>query len=394
MNEAWASPSHKKIAIILGTRYPTEKAYGVTTAYSAKEASSLGYQVSIISPETILNQANEVFTTRAQLVNLRVFLGKFLQRAFNFNLFGFNRIAFWLHRSFFIKSVLKFLYAQNFGILWVRDLVIAKELIKMYPKSKLILELHGPISKIDFSLLVSLTMNENLILAPINPSAFHRLQELGLTNNTVYSPMGVDLDRFSDTSPRILQKTEKRTILYLGKFTSLGKSNGLEVLISAAKLSQEKRLDLQIKLVGGTDIDVHRLKQFAAKLNISQEFLEITGAINFDSVGNLQSEADCLVIPYPTIPQFESFFPIKLFEYAASRRPVICSDSKYLRNIVLEDCVTFFQEGNGQSLVDAITTVLDPINASLIRSKIEKFASLSSEFTWKERTRKILNQKN
>ena len=392
MNESWAPPSRKEIAIILGTRYPTEKAYGVTTAYSAKEASSLGYQVSVISPRVALNSATEPLTTNALQVNPKIPFGGWLQVLFGSKSLEISKLAFQLHTFLFKKQLKKIPGVKNFSIYWLRDVTIAEAVSNLKPNCRIILELHTPLRVKEIQRLRKLSRKSDLILAPISPVAVTRLKEMNFQAKIVYSPMGIDIERFSRAVPRLNQPNIQKEVVYLGKFTSLGASNGLETLLNTAKLAQHQNRNIRFKLVGGSDSDTNYFRSLAHQLELDPGRIEITGEINFDAVAETMAQADCLVLPYPTLSQFEYRYPIKIHEYSASRRPVICSDSPFLRAIISDESVTFFREGDPQSLLDAINYVLDEKNFSEIQSKVNTSFTHLSEVTWSKRTQNLLRE--
>jgi len=101
--------------------------------------------------------------------------------------------------------------------------------------------------------------------------------------------------------------------------------------------------------------------------------------------------ADVLVLPNTARDNASKYetSPVKLFEYMASGRPIVCSDLPSLRNVVDEGMVWFYEPDNPRSLADAIHMVLDNQDISLEKSK--KAQEEAEKYTWDRRFKDIIN---
>ena len=106
--------------MVSSTRYPTEKAYGVTIQHTCAALKKLGHETRIYSPDTNCIDAseNEVksIINGAIAVNLIDYLlnsGKFL--------FGFRSIILGARFKFGTKL-------EKFDLIWMRDLYFANTL--------------------------------------------------------------------------------------------------------------------------------------------------------------------------------------------------------------------------------------------------------------------------
>lgn len=135
----------------------------------------------------------------------------------------------------------------------------------------------------------------------------------------VWVPNGVDLSRFDRISvPEI--STEGFRLMYLGAH---GQSNGLDVLIEAAKIVQDKGLhEIRFVLIGDGP-EKPRLIEQAKILGLSNvEFLDPLPKLDVPKILN---EASATVITY--MPSFVTSGGSlnKMFDYMAASKPVIFS---------------------------------------------------------------------
>ena len=98
---------------------------------------------------------------------------------------------------------------------------------------------------------------------------------------------------------------------------------------------------------------------------------------------------DILVIPYPDKHHFRNYgFPMKVWEYMASSRPIVYSDLEIIRE-VLERRATSFQPDNAHSLANAILSVYQDVESA---EEISRKNSRDVEaYTWKAKAENILN---
>ncbi len=99
--------------------------------------------------------------------------------------------------------------------------------------------------------------------------------------------------------------------------------------------------------------------------------------------------ADVLVLP--NAPQGESRLftsPLKMFEYMASKRPIVASDLKSIREILSEDECFFAKAGDPDSLASAMTKALHSPKEAGRRAE-KAYLKARDNYTWSKRAEKI-----
>jgi glycosyltransferase involved in cell wall biosynthesis len=79
---------------------------------------------------------------------------------------------------------------------------------------------------------------------------------------------------------------------------------------------------------------------------------------------------------------------MKLFEYMASRRPIVASRTAAIRQIVSSDEVFFYEPDNAADLAEKIKYASQ--DRSQIRAKTEKAYRKVRDYSWDRRARRVL----
>jgi len=100
--------------------------------------------------------------------------------------------------------------------------------------------------------------------------------------------------------------------------------------------------------------------------------------------------ADILVLPNEKGNAISEKYtsPLKLFEYMASRRPIVCSDLPSLREILTDKEALFFEAGNPSDLTKAIQKIAG--NQELPEQLVYNAYKKVQEYTWDKRAEKII----
>lgn len=211
---------------------------------------------------------------------------------------------------------------------------------------------------------------------------------------------GVVLERFSDDVVKKFGFTKAQCELpervpiigYVGSFvTQNNLEKGINELIESLVILKKENKRVFGWIVGGIDRDdYYSNKAESCKLKKDIDF-QFYGPVFSQWVPSVLSLCDICVYPAPrsTHPYFmRDTSPLKLFEYLASEKPIVCADLPPIRDIVDEATVTFSVPGDPKSLADAIAWVLEhPAEA---QEKARKGREHVKRFDWGERMKRIL----
>lgn len=159
---------------------------------------------------------------------------------------------------------------------------------------------------------------------------------------------------------------------------------GIENIIEAAK----KLPELFFLIVGGLPEDVIRRKQQAETL----ENIVFKGFIANAKLPNFQKVCDVLLMPYSAnCPTAKWMSPMKLFEYMASKRPVIASNLDALKvHLEHEVNALLVAPDNTEELVSAIKQIHnDTLKADQLAEKAYQDVQV---FTWENRAKLVLQK--
>ena len=174
---------------------------------------------------------------------------------------------------------------------------------------------------------------------------------------------------------------EKKIVLYSG---TLAIEKGVDTLAEATAFLPD---DVHVVFLGGVEQQVRSFKEKYGHLkNIS-----ILGRVDYTAVPKYVVSADVLVLPDSADFAYSNLYtsPMKLFEYMASKRPIVASNVPSLCEVLEETSAVFFEAGNPKSLAEAIQYALDHTVESEERAK-QAYEAVS-QFTWEERTKSIVN---
>ncbi len=163
---------------------------------------------------------------------------------------------------------------------------------------------------------------------------------------------------------------------------------GLDLLVKAfAQLQHEftGNDELMLVLVGGRPHEVRELRALADRLGINPRRLVLAGRLSQAATARYLNAADVLVIPDTVTTMTAS--PLKLFEYMAVGKPIVCKDMPALREIVDESCAVFFREGSAQQLADALRRVLS--DRELASAMGASAAARARHYTYRARAARV-----
>ncbi len=174
---------------------------------------------------------------------------------------------------------------------------------------------------------------------------------------------------------------DKKVIIYTGHLYSW---KGADTLAEATKMLPKDYLTV---FVGGTNEDVNNFK---AKYGGVEKIL-IVGHKERGEIPLWQKSADILVLPNTAKEGISKYYtsPMKLFEYMASKRPIVATDIPSIREIVNEENAIMVLPDDPNSLVEGIKKAIN--DKDLVEKITEKAYSDVLIHTWEKRAGRILD---
>lgn len=181
----------------------------------------------------------------------------------------------------------------------------------------------------------------------------------------------------------------KKYISYIGKMTTMGQSKGVKGLIDCLKALKKDIPELELLLVGVNDSERENLKNYLKQANIDSG-VQLIGHQKQDILPNYLWASDVLLMNYPDTDHYRNYMsPLKLYEYMASFRPIVTTDLPSLREVVGDEDVFFYRDGDLEGMSYNIRVALDT-NSSVVTKKVQNSYQKVSQMTWKNRARDIL----
>lgn len=235
--------------------------------------------------------------------------------------------------------------------------------------------------------------NSNRLVTTTNHLKSIISQKFNIDNNKILSVYGgVDLGKFNKTDESISALRTKLglpkdsfIIGYVGFYKTMGMAKGLDTMIRALELIEDR--DITMAFVGGRAKEIEEYKSLAREKGVLDRVIFVP-FVRTDDVPDYERAMDIVVVPYPDEPHFRDYgFPMKVYEYMASGRPIIYS---YLTIIseVLADCAISFKPGDAKDLNEKILHLKNnPIKSEDLANKAyDKVV----DYTWDKRAKNII----
>ncbi|MCK5026825.1 MAG: glycosyltransferase [Candidatus Pacebacteria bacterium] len=369
----------KKMFFIVGTRMPTEKANGYQVAMMCTQYASLGYDVTLVVPRRknpIKESVFDFYGLKETFLIKKIGLIDFIV----FSKF-IGSLAYWFHVVYFL-FMLSFIKMEKGSVVYTRN----PEVVWLGNKKgcTTVYECHDWFGKRK-KLSLWFLKQANLIVTT-NNIIRERFLEHGFDESKIIKAANaIDISTFDiltekkEARKKLSLPEEGSVVVYTGH---LYERKGVHVLAEAAKKLPPHTT---VYFVGGTDKDV---ALFAEKYkNISS--IKVVGHRPHAQMPLWQKAADVLVLPniagHATSKYYTS--PLKLFEYMASKRPIIASNLPAVLEIVNSETALIVDPENSQELKETIVKVLEGGDETAFRA--ERAYSLVKKRTWENRAQMI-----
>lgn len=195
-----------------------------------------------------------------------------------------------------------------------------------------------------------------------------RLEDRGITTPIKVIPNWAppEITNIADclppTSP---ERSQIFTVLFAG---NMGKAQGLETVINAAKILKEREVSVRFDMVGG-GVEVDNLKDYASK--IAPDMLRFLPSRHPSQMKTVFEQADALLVHLRDDPLFEITIPSKTQAYLAIGKPILLGVRGDAEKIVKKaNAGISFAPDCPEALAQAVITLIDM--SDLERSKMGK----------------------
>ncbi len=381
----------QRMLYIVNHRLPTEKAYGLQIAKMCEAFADQGLQVTLLHP------------FRKNLIKESVFNYYGIRRNFmvrqiwspDFYLPGrFDYLAFIIKYCISTFRIIFTVFRYKPDIIYSRDELPLFLLSWLIPQTQLAYEAHRFSSKRSF--FYKRFLKKNIHLITISAGLKREFVALGFNpKKVIVAHDGVDLSEFRTSKSIDTHRNElglpqtKQIITYVGNLKTLGMKKGVGTLLQSFALLREQQPDALLMIVGGTEPDIQKYKNYADSLAIDRQSLIFTGHKSRKTIPAYLAASDVLAMPFPFNHHYAHYMsPLKLFEYMAAQRPIVASDLPTIREIVDHNSVSFVLPDDSTHLTAQIIALLS--DKERAQTLARNAYDIVKRYTWHKRAQKIL----
>jgi glycosyltransferase involved in cell wall biosynthesis len=187
-----------------------------------------------------------------------------------------------------------------------------------------------------------------------------------------------DMKVFSPPTTLRLHNEPGLDLIYHG---TVAKRNGLEIAIRAISTLKPDLKNLSLRIIGDGD-DILRLCDLVAELELQDMVRIDKGMVPLEQLVPMIQNADAGVVPILYDEFTKYMLPVKLLEYVALGKPVICSKTETIEAYFDPSMVQFCTPGDVAELADAISILYK--NPNKRRQLSEKADTFNQEYSWEK----------
>lgn len=383
-----------KIAYVSHTRFPNEKAHGHQMARVTEAMTMLGHSVTLVSPGV----HNAVQKDPAKYYHLqKPFTVERLPTfdALHSKVPGI--LAIHVTMRSYRKALTRYFASNKFDLLYARSAHVLPALLAT--KKPVILELHTLPRRGKQKFVTQCNACKKVVC--LTSTMRKELESWGVKRSKLLvEGDAVDLERFAKL-PSVKKAKHHFHVPedipvagYVGSLVTMDKlSKGVEVLIEAAAKVRKTEKKFFVFVVGGPESRIDMLRKQAIDAGLTDHDFLFYGPVPPKLVPEAITACDVCVYPAPA--KKHPFFlrdtsPLKLFEYAAAGKPIVCADLPPVRDVFSKETVRFVEPGSAASLIGGITDVLT--KKADAKKRATKAKARMKNHTWKKRMERILKK--
>ena len=375
-----------KIALITNSRIPSLTANSIQAMKVAQALMQLNHDVKMFAPKE-----TEAVSKDSLLTHYGLKLAPEIE--FLPSIKGFKRLDFILHAQN---------AAKNFGADLIYTWLPQSAVLGLWSGYPVILEMHADNSGLlGVWWMRQFWKSKGKKLMTVTTSALKNALEkstnLKLNHEAVLiAPIGVELERYVN----LPSPSEARHQLNLKQGLTLGftghiyAGRGADLLFELAKQMPQ----INFLWVGGTPELVEHWRNKLNEADIKN--VTMTGFVKHDVIHLHQAASNILLMPYSSSISASSgqdiaevINPMKMFEYMAAGRAILCADLPSIREVLNEgNCVFVSAESREQRVENWKVEIEKLLANESLRVKLGNQARKDVEsFSWVKREERILN---
>lgn len=309
-------------------------------------------------------------------------------------------INFGTSKSFFLSfKILKFVKKEKIDYIFCREprllfFIHILNSLFFHLKVKTIYEIHELASKNIrqkfFEKKLAKMVDFNILLTGHMAEEFKKKYKV-LDNKITVLSDAVDLEIFdvnvSKDEMRIKYNLpqDKKIIGFFGRFKTMGMDKGISDILESMKNLPN---DIVFLAMGGKRRDREEYEEKAEEIEVKDRVIFVE-QFEQNILAEYQKAVDILLMPFPYTNHFAFYMsPLKMFEYMASKRPIIATDLPSVREILDKETAVLVPPGDPEKLGEVIIDLL------LNPEKGQKLANNAYEkvknYTWEKRVERIL----
>lgn len=382
----------KLIYIMAGaSTIPNDKAHSVQIMKMCEAFARMGLEVELFTPDIRVDRKlenvnpfkyygieNEFKITRIPCLDLSsVYKYKYTKK------------SFYVQALFYAFTATLCALRRNSDIIYTRDFYTVLLLTIIGKRDNLFYEIHefphGYIRR-----FLELRMAKKIHCVFIS-STLKSLFERHVHGKFLVSPDGVDIGMFDKICKEDVEEVwkmfsirNKKVVGYVGQLYTRDIEKGAGDLIDA----MENLGDSVCIFVGGPASAIEMYKESVKTKGLENRVIFV-GSVPPSNVPGYIKALDVCAMPFPWTKHYAySMSPLKMFEYMASKKPIVATDLPTIREILNEDNAVLVKPSDPKALAEGIRRVLE--DEEFAKKIAEKAYEDVQQYSWEKRAGRIL----